>query len=121
MPWLQAKIKLNLPNNYYFKWIHILFAIPSRWKNTLKENTPLNVTIINTQHTLQVTIILPLNKLSSKQCYIILTHNLKAPPTSQQKILEILDTNNIDWPTVYPLANRTTIDFYRRMFHFKCS
>ena len=121
MPWLQAKIKLKLPNNYYFKWIQILSAIPNRWKNNLKENAPLNVTIIHTQHTLQVTRILPLNKLSSKQCYIILTHNLKAPPTSQQKISEILDSNNIDWPTVYPLGNRTTIDSYSRMFHFKCS
>jgi len=121
MPWLQAKIKLKLPNNYYFKWIQILSAIPNCWKNNLKENAPLNVTIIHTQHTLQVTRILPLNKLSSKQCYIILTYNLKAPPTSQQKISEILDSNNIDWPTVYPLGNRTTIDSYSRMFHFKCS
>ena len=114
-------MKLKLPNNYYFKWIQILSAIPNRWKNNLKENAPLNVTIIHTQHTLQVTRILPLNKLSSKQCYIILTHSLKAPPTSQQKISEILDSNNIDWPTVYPLGNRTTIDSYSRMFHFKCS
>ena len=62
------------------------------------------------KHTLQLTRILPFEKLSAKQCYLLLIHNEKETPTAQTKICEILGIKNIDWYCIYSLGKRTTLD-----------
>ena len=79
-PWPLAQEKLNLSKNDHFKWMQIISAIPSTWKKILKETTFQLPSTSPSQHSIQLTRILPIEILSSKQCYILLTHNLKVPP-----------------------------------------
>ena len=79
-PWPLAQEKLNLSKNDHFKWMQIISAIPSTWKKILKETTFQLPSTSPSQHSIQLTRILPIEILSSKQCYILITHNLKAPP-----------------------------------------
>jgi len=118
IPWVDFKEKFNLHDNDYFKWRQIISAIPQNWKNILTESEGLPPKI---QHTLQLSRPLPVEKLTSKQLYILLIHKIKKKPTSQIKISQKIDDHTIDWRKVYIFGRKITIDSYGRMFHFKCS
>ena len=120
IPWAVFKEKFDLNENDYFKWRQIISAIPQNWKNILTESDGL-INPPKIQHTLQLSRLLPIEKLTSKQLYILLIHKIKMKPTSQIKISEKIDDHDIDWRKVYIFGRKITIDSYGRMFHFKCS
>ena len=121
-PWNTFKNDFQLPTSHYFKWMQLINAIPHSWKQKLLENntTPSSYNIEHRQHTTQLTRLIPIEKLTAKQCYLLLSHNIKEKPTAQVKILEILNLQEIDWYKIYTLARKSTLDSYARMFHFKC-
>ena len=120
IPWAVFKVKFNLTDSEYFKWRQIIASIPQNWKAKVCENDeqphPQKI-----QHVLQLSRPLPIEKLTSKQLYLLLVHNLKNPPTSQTNISQKLGEIEIDWGKVYSFGRKITIDSYGRMFHFKCS
>ena len=75
IPWEDFKNRFNLNGADYFKWRQIIAAIPSSWKACILSSatTPL---IPKVQHILQLSRPLPLEKLTSKQCYLLLIHKL---------------------------------------------
>ena len=120
IPWVDFKEKFDLLDNEYFKWRQIISAIPQNWKNILNASDGL-LNPPRIQHVLQLSRPLPIQKLTSKQLYILLIHKIKKKPTSQIKISQKIDDLNIDWSKVYTFGRKITIDSYGRMFHFKCS
>ena len=114
--WEVFKSKFNLLNNDYFKWRQNIYAIPSIWKTQITEGVP-SSNPPKSQHTLQLTRPLPLEKLTSKQLYLLFLHKIKKKTTSQIKISQIIGDQNIKWNEVYKFGRRITIDSYGRMFH----
>ena len=75
------------------------------------------------QHLLHLTRMLPIEKLTAKQIYLIKILQIKERPTSQRTILTKIreNENDIDWKKAYTNARKSTIDSYSRMFHYKCA
>ena len=87
------------------------------------ENHPENgdIEIFREQHLNLLTRLLPLEKLTSKQIYGILIHQIKSAATSQRKICEILNISIDKWDDIYTVARKVSVDNYTRMFHYKCA
>ena len=68
--WNEFKTKFNLCNKYYFKWIQIVKAIPTRWNQIIDQNDT-EITITKDQHLLMLTRKIPLDKLSAKYIYLM--------------------------------------------------
>ena len=62
---------------------------------------------------------LTIDRLTSKQLYAIFSSKISERPTSEARIENILNDNNIEWHKVYSLAREVTIDTFTRQFHFK--
>ena len=106
--WVDFKERFNLLDNDYFKWRQIISAIPQNWKNKLTESDGL-VIPPKIQHNLQLSRPLPIEKLTSKQLYILLIHKIKKKPTSQVKISQKINDDNIDWRKVYIFGRKSQL------------
>ena len=47
--WHAVKHGYDLQNNLYFQWMQLVNAIPSNWKNIIKQNNDINM-FTTTQH-----------------------------------------------------------------------
>ena len=108
------------------KWRQIVNAIPRQWKNLIQsDDTNLNLSenAPPQQHLLQLTRILPIEKLTAKLIYLIKILQVKEKPTSQSTILTKIgeNENDIEWKKAYTNARKSTIDSYCRVFHYKCA
>ena len=74
----------------------LFLPFPKIGKNILNESDGL-LNPPKIQHVLQLSRPLPIQKLTSKQLYILLIHKIKKKPTSQIKISQKTDDFNIDW------------------------
>ena len=119
LDWQSFKDKLNLTQKDYFGWRQIIAAIPKSWKKLISDNNIFSE-IPRTQHIIQLTRSIPLEKLTSKYLYMLSIHRVKKPPSSQSNILEKINEENPKWKEIYTLGRKTTVNNYSRMFHFKC-
>ena len=117
VPWAIFKQKYNIGNNIYYKWRQLISAIPSQWKNLIKnsENIPEPYFHLN-----YVSRIIPVESLSSKMIYGMLIHKIKEKSSSEITIQNKINDHNINWPYIYNFAWQTSIDSYSRTFQFKC-
>ena len=65
LDWQSFKEKLNLTQKYYFRWRQINAAIPKSWIKLISDNSIFSE-IPKTQHIIQLTGSIPLEKLISK-------------------------------------------------------
>ena len=119
--WESFKSKYGLTNVSYFKFRQILAAIPRRWKKIVEEADTEIEFSRPCSDVLKLSRMVPIEKLTAKYSYGILLHNLKLPPTSESKIMQKINKQNVDWKSVYTLMNYSTLDSYARIFHFKCT
>ena len=120
--WPFFKNKYKLQNSDHFKWIQIVNAIPKTWIRLIEnEADTWDKKIFREQHLMLLTRQLPLEKLTSKQLYAILIHQIRKPPSSQEKISSILNLQVDNWNDIYILARKVAVDSYTRMFQYKCS
>ena len=79
IPWIDFKEKFDLLDNEYFKWRQIISAIPQNWKNILNESDGLKPPPPKKkiQHVLQLSRPLPIQKLTTKQLYILFIYKIK--------------------------------------------
>ena len=109
LPWVEFKQKFSLENKHYFKWLQIVKSIPKKWKNVISRDFQ-GKEVIKNQHILFHARILPLEKLTSKQIYIIMMHKLVIKPSSQTKIIEKIGNYNFNWAEIYQLGRSSAID-----------
>ena len=57
--------------------------------------------------------------MSVKAAYNSSAKSLKKPPTSQNTLEKSLDISNVDWPTLYMIPQKITIESSLRIFHYK--
>ena len=119
--WNQISEEFTLDASLHFKYLQIVNAIPPSWKRMIFENidTPYEITS-PTRGIQQCTRTILLEKLQSKQFYIILIRNRNHTPTA--KIYFNEKYSNIDtksWLQIDLLPRKTTRNSYARIFQYK--
>ena len=118
VPWVDFRQKFDLTSKEFFKWIQIVKSIPKKWKDIISRDSQ-GEEIFKNQHLNFNARILPLEKLTSKQIYIVFMHKLVIKPTSQSKIIEKIGHSDFNWAEVYLLGRFSAIDTFSRNFHFR--
>jgi len=118
IPWAEASRKLKLRN--YFKWIQIVNAIPSQWKNLVKNSAVDRNTCSLEQHLVRRDKMYPVKLIDSKFLYDIFIDKISTTPTSQ-KYFDRLFGPDLKWEKIYTLPHLVTVDTNARFFQFKLS
>ena len=118
--WTVIKAEHNLSENLYFQWMQLIHAIPLEWKQNVKNNISDSANLLTLNHHIIFNSrILSAEKLSSKEIYLILIHNLKRKPTSQSYFENTFPNDTLDWKSIYLLPRKVTICTKSRIFQYK--
>ena len=72
IPWLELSTCKHFPNCKYFSWVQLIDAIPHNWKSSIKNDCGRSRQFFNfNPHLITNAKIYPLEKLTSKELYII--------------------------------------------------
>ena len=111
LTWCLAKEKYRLQNQHFLSWSSVIETIPQKWKQQIRRGEH-----IMPSDPLQNKVI-PI--MAVKEVYNKLLNKIKKPPTAQKTIEAVLYTTDINWPKVYMIPQRVTIDTTLRIFQFK--
>ena len=114
--WIDASNILHIRNN--FKWIQITNAIPSSWKNIVKNTTTNKDTCSTDIHINKDKDIVPLKAMNSKFFYTVYCDNLYTIPTSQ-KYFDRRFGPELKWDDIYLIPRIVTKDTYVQIFQYK--
>ena len=126
--WSTLKDLHSIPSMQYFTWMQVLDAIPDDWKILLKgngEHTTKDLISSASNHKIWINNRLgDVNKLTSKEIYRHLIEKISTQPTAQKTITAKLQAIHgkeyvIDWPGVYVLPRRVTMDSASRNFQYR--
>ena len=82
--WNTLKCEYDLQNNLYFQWMQLISAIPSNWKNIIKQIKDI-IAFTTTKHPFIRNLrVLTVQKVTSKELYWILMTTTEHKPTSQK-------------------------------------
>ena len=96
--WIKLKRKFNLNNNLHFKWIQLIHLIPQKWKNTIiKTLEYLKSFFFLNHHLIKCNILLSLEKLNSKELYLIQLTSDFCKSTSQIYFDKHFNDCVLDW------------------------
>ena len=97
--------------------MQLINAIPSNWKNIIKQNSDIN-TFTTTQHPfIRNSRVLTVQKATSKELYWILITTVKHKPTSQ-KCFEKNDLS-LYWKEIYMIPRIVSSNTYMKRFQYK--
>ena len=83
--------------------MQLIHSIPPKWKNTIKNNRITENHLLLSHHLIKCHILLSLEKLSSKELYLIqLTHDC-CKPTPQIYFEKHFNDGVLDWKYIYVL------------------
>ena len=118
--WHLLKNEFSLNDKLYYKWIQIIDAIPSEWKNIIKENkNPTNNLILQDHHLIKNNSMISIEKLTSNELYSFLINLKSVIPTSQKYYNNLFSSSSLDWKDIYLLPRIITPDSYTRCFQYK--
>ena len=82
-PWEDIKIEFHLKDTQKIYWLQIIDALPKSWKDTiLKDKGNAKNLVIFDHHIVRKSQICSLNKLTSKELYLILVNANTVKPTA---------------------------------------
>ena len=102
------------------KWLGLIESIPRDWKSVIKNDSSgfsRTYCISNDVRVLDETI--PLQAITSRIAYTLLTKLLIQKPIAQKSISELLGTSDINWKDVYQLPHRATNESSLHVFQYK--
>ena len=103
------------------KWLGLIESIPRDWKSVIKNDSSgfsRTYSISNdVRRVFDKTI--PLQAITSRIAYTLLTKPLIQKPTVQKSISELLGTSDINWKVVYQLPHRVTNETSLRVSQHK--
>ena len=104
----------------FFQWAQLKHAIPPRWKKIIFDYNDINENdLCQNHHVIKGARILPLDKLSSKEIYSILTLNIVNKPTSNIYFEKLFENTTLDWNKIYLSSRLATIDTALHSFQYK--
>ena len=100
--------------------MQIFNSLPTQWKETIKQdNGNSNNLIIQDHHLIKNHQILCLEKLESKELYIIQLSTPSIKPTSQRYFENLFERIDFDWANIYVMPRLLTLDSRLRAFQYK--
>ena len=115
-PWDDLELKYNLTNETCFQWLQLKHAIPHNLKTSIEQN-PGNVSnhVIQDHHKTMVT----LEKLFSKELYLVLITKFTYKPSSNVYFEKIFSNIKLNWRKIYISLHITFINTYLCSFQYK--
>ena len=110
MKWTSAKLKFDLKEQDAMLWLSVHESIPSQWKKMVKSHDMKIADEVSAGPSLNMTV---------KYVYNILFRSVKTCPTSQKSIETLLNNYSINWPEVYMIPHKVTIETSLRVFQYK--
>ena len=111
LTWSLAKEKYGLQNQHFLSWLSVIETVPQNQKQPIRRGKH-----IMTNDPLQNRVI-PI--IAVKEVYNKLLNKIRKPPTAQKTIEAVLHTADINWPKVYMIPQKVSIDTTLRIFQFK--
>ena len=94
--------------------------MPKSWKDAiLKDKGNAKNLVIFDHHIVRKSQICSLNKLTSKELYLILVDANTVKPTAQDYFENLFESSDFNWKKIYILIRNTTLDTKARMFQYK--
>ena len=118
-PWKDLKIEFHLKDTRKIYWLQIIDALPKTWKDIILNNKGnAKGLVIFDHHIVRNSQIHSLNKLTSKQLYLILVEANTVKPTAQDYFENLFETSQFNWKKIYFLIRNTTLITKARMFQY---
>ena len=116
-PWKDLKIEFHLKHTHKIYWLQIIDALPKTWKDIiLKDKGNAKNLVIFDHHIVRSSQICSLNKLISKELYLILVEADTVTPTAQDYFENLFQTSQFNRKKIYFLIRNTTLDRKTRLF-----
>ena len=117
--WHTVKHEYDLQNNLYFQWMQLISAIPSNWKNIIKQNNGINTFTTTQHHFIRNSRVLTVQKASLKELYWIPIATVKHNPTLQKYLEKKFNDLSLDWKETYMTPRIASRNNYMRCFQYK--
>ena len=121
--WEQITRQFKIDKNLNFKWTQLVHAIPNYWGKTLTENTTSSQSLNYLNHNLMKSNqINSVEKLTTKELYLILLQHETTTPTSQKYFESTVKELTFQWKDIYTfhvLSQQVlNLNFANIMLHF---
>ena len=110
MNWQAARFKFDVHDKDFMVWLSLLKSIPVNWKREVEATDE----DIGPAHYGNALPIMTVKNVCRKLLQPLIKH-----PTSQKEIEILLASPNIDWPQIYMIPQKVTIDSALRIFQYK--
>ena len=94
----------------FFQCAKLKHAIPTRWKTLSNYSDIEEKNLYHSHNVIKEASILSINKLSSKEIYLILISNIFRKPTSNVYFEKLFENTTLDWSKVYLSRHLATSD-----------
>ena len=111
MKWASAKLKFDLKEQDAMVWLSVLESIPSQWKRKKKSHDMKIVDDVSAGPSFK--------NMTVKSVYNTLLRSVKTCPTSQKSMETLLNNHSMNWPEVYMIPHKVTIETSLRVFQYK--
>ena len=96
--WKELKIEFHLKDTHKICQLQIIDALPKNWKDIiLKDKGNVKNLVIFDHHIVRNSQICSLNKLTSKELYLILVEANTVKPTAQDYFENLFETSQFNW------------------------
>ena len=97
-PWKDLNLEFHLKDTHKIYWLQIIDALPKTWKDIiLKDKRNAKSLVIFDHHIVRNSQIHSLNKLTSKELYLILVKANTVKPTAQNYFENLFETSQLKW------------------------
>ena len=97
-PWKDLKIEFHLKDTHKIYWLQIIDALPKTWKDIILKNERNAKNLVIFDHRIRRNSqICSLNKLTSKESYLILAEPNTLKPTAQNYFQNQFETSQFNW------------------------
>ena len=100
-PWEDIKIEFLLKDTLKICWLNIIDALPKSWKDIiLKDKGNAKILVIFDHHIVRKSQTCSLNKLTSKDLYLILVDENTVKPTAQDYFENLSESFEFKWKKI---------------------
>ena len=117
--------KFDLSANAFLTWYGVIQSIPTEWKNIIRDaNFSIasysQEAMINYRHGIFIgDNVYGITKVKTIMIYNALVQKRFVPPTARNKLPQKFDISEEDWPNIYSLAGKCSIDSRLESFNLK--
>ena len=123
--WEVKSEKFDLSANAFLTWYGVIQSIPTEWKNIIRDanfsvESYSQEAMINYRHGIFIgDNFYGITNVKTSMIYNALVQKRFVPPTSRNKLSQKFDISDEDWPKIYSLAGKCSIDSKTRIFQYK--